>query len=117
MSNDDTFEKYAKQCGHSGRNTPLPCEFEITCIACGYNVIRRKHHFFKIQRRKINFIGRLKYAAYKKFCICIEAYKIHEENDYDQRYDNLSKLKIKKPKINAYLIEKNKHMTLNPEFE
>ena len=56
------IEKYADRCGHCCRNTLLPYEYEFTCIACGYNVSKRKLELSRVQRKKINFINRLKYA-------------------------------------------------------
>ena len=32
---DEITQKYAKQCLHCSRNTPLPYEYEFTCLACG----------------------------------------------------------------------------------
>ena len=54
------FLKYAKQCGNCSRNMLLPYEHEWSCVSCGYNVIKRKNELTKIQRKKINFINRLK---------------------------------------------------------
>ena len=54
LSEDEIIEKYAKNCGHCNRNTLIPYEYEITCIACGYNLITRKHEPTKSQRKKIN---------------------------------------------------------------
>ena len=77
LTKDQLIEKYGKQCGLCNRNTLLPYEYEFTCIACGFNVIKKKHELSKIQRqRKIIFISRLKYAEQKLFCICIDVYKI-----------------------------------------
>ena len=73
---DEIIEKYAKQCRHCIRNTLLPYEYEYTCFVCGYNINKRKHELSKIQRKKINFINRLKYAEVKIFCIYIDVYKI-----------------------------------------
>ena len=56
------MEEYGKQCRHCNRNTLIPYEYEWTCISCGFNLIKRKHEFNKKQRKKINFINRLKYA-------------------------------------------------------
>ena len=64
----------------------LPSEYDFTCFSCGYNVNKRKNELSKIQRKKINFINRLKYAEQKKFCICIDLYKIYEDDDYDEKY-------------------------------
>ena len=100
LSEDEIIEKCAKNCGHCYRNTLLPYEYEWSCISCGYNIIKRKHELTKIQRKKINFINRLKYAEQKIFCICIDLYKIYEGNNYDEIYKILSTLKNKKLKIN-----------------
>ena len=35
----------------------------------------------------MNFINGFKYAEHKKFCICVDKYKICEGNDYDKIYD------------------------------
>ena len=84
LSEDEIIQKYAKNCGHCTRNTLLPYEYEFTCFSCGYNVNKRKHEHSKIQRKKINFINRLKYAEKKTFCICIDVYKIHEGDNYNK---------------------------------
>ena len=117
MTEDQIIEKYAKNCRHCNRITLLPYEYEFTCIACGYNVNKRKNELTRIQRRKINFVNRLKYAEQKIFCNCIDLYKIHEDDDYDEIYKVLSILKNKKLKINNTLIEIYKDMLLNPNFE
>ena len=106
LSEDENIKKYAKHCGHCNRNTLLPYEYEWNCISCGFSLIERKHEPTKKQRKKINFINRLKYAELKTFCICVDVYKIYEGNDYDKLYEVLSTLK--KLKINHILIEKYK---------
>ena len=78
---------------------------------------KRKHELSKIQRKKINFINRLKYAEVKIFSICVDLYKIYEGDNYDEIYKVLSKLKNKKLKINNKLIEIYKDMLENPKFE
>ena len=113
VTEDEIIQKYGKNCGHCNRNTLLPYEYESTCISCGYNVNKRKHELFKIQRKKINFIKRLKYAEFKLFSICVD--KIYEGDDYDEIYKVLSS--IKKIKINNILIEKYRSMLENPDFE
>ena len=117
LSEDQIIEKYAKKCGHCNRNTLLPYEYEFTCFSCGYNINKRKQELTKIQRKKIIFINRLKYAEQKIFCICIDVYKIYEGDNYDEIYKVLSTLKNKKLKINNILIEKYKDMIENPDFE
>ena len=113
LTEAEIIEKYAKNCGHCNRNTLLPYEHEFSCIACGYNVNKRKNELSKIQRKKINFINRLKYAEQNEFCICIDLYTIYEGNDYDEICKVLSTLKNKKLKKHKILIEKYKNMLEN----
>ena len=101
LSEDEIIEEYAKQCGHCSRNTLLRYEYEFTCISCGYNVIKRKHELSKLQRKKIIFINRIKYAEHKLFCICVEVYKIHEGDDFDNIYKVFSELNIKLKKTSS----------------
>ena len=105
LTEDQIIEKYAKNCRHCNRNNLLPYEYEFTCIVCGYNVNKRKNELSKVQRKKINFINRLKYAEIKIFSICVDVYKIYEGADYDEIYKVLSILKNKKLKINNTLID------------
>ena len=62
LTEDEIIQKCGKKCGHCNRNTLPPYEYEYTCISCRYNVSKLKHELSKIQRRKINFINRLKHA-------------------------------------------------------
>ena len=117
LTEDEIIQKYAKQCRHCNRNTLLPYEYEFTCFSCGYNVNKRKNELSKIQRKKINFINRLKYAEVKIFSICVDLYKIYEGGDYDEIYKVLSTLKNKKLKINNTLLEIYKDLLKNPDFE
>ena len=117
LTEDEIIQKYAKRCGHCNRNTLLPYEYEWSCFSCNYIVYKRKNELSKIQRKKINFINRLKYAEQKIFCICIDVYKIYQDHNYNGIYKVLSTLKNKKLKINNKLIEINKYMLLNPDFE
>ena len=117
LTEDEILQKYAKRCGHCNRNTLLPYEYEFTCITCGYNVNKRKNELSRIQRRKINFINRLKYAEQKIFCICVDVYKIYEGDNYNEIYKVLSTLKNKKLKINNTLTEIYNDMLKNPNFE
>ena len=117
LTEDESIEKYGKRCGHCNRNTLLPFEYEFTCFSCGFNVNKRKHELSEKQRKKINFINRLKYAEQKIFCICIYLYTIYDGNDYDEIYEVLSTLKNKKLKINHILIEKYKNKLENTDFE
>ena len=114
---DEIIEKYAKQCLHCSRNTLLPYEYEWTCFSCNYVVSKRKHELSKLQRKKLNFINRLKYAEYKIFSICVDVYKIYEGDDFNEIYKVLSTLKNKKLKLNNILIEIYEDMLRNPNFE
>ena len=117
LTEDQIIEKYEKHCEHCNRNTLIPYEYEFTCFSCGFNVNKRKHELSKIQRKKINFINRLKYAEQKTIFICIDFYMIYDGNDYDEIYKVLSILKNKQIKINDILIEKYKNMLGNSDFE
>ena len=117
LTEDEIIQKYGKRCGHCNRNTLLPYKYEFTCFSCGYNVHKRKHELSKIQRKKINFLNRIKYAEAKIFSICVDVYKIYEGDDYDEIFKVLSTLKNKKMKINNTLIEIYKDMIKNPDFE
>ena len=117
LPEDEIIQKYGKHCGHCNRNTLLPYEYEFTCITCGYNVCKLKNQLSKIQRKKINFINRLKYAEIKIFSICVDLYKIYDGDDYDEIYKVLSTLKNKKLKIGNTLIEIYEDMLRNPNFE
>ena len=46
------MKNYAKHCGHCGRNTLPAYEYEFTCLARGYKVIKLKHELTRIQRKK-----------------------------------------------------------------
>ena len=117
LTEDEIIQKYGKNCGHCNRNTLIPYEYEFSCITCGYNVNKRKHELSKIQREKINFINRLKYAEVKIFSICVDLYKTYEGDDYDKIYEVLSTLKYKKLKISNILIEIYEDMLRNPNYE
>ena len=117
LTEDEIVENYGKPGGHCSRNTPLPYEYEFTCIVCGFNLIKRKHELKKIQRKKIYFIKRLINVEQKIFCICVYVYKIYEGNDYDKTYEALSTFKNKKLKMSNILIKKYKNVLENPDFE
>ena len=53
LAEDERIEKYAKHCGHCGRNTLFPYENEWTCISCGFNLMKRKHELSGSQRKQI----------------------------------------------------------------
>ena len=69
FTEDQMNEKYAKHSGHCLKTTLPPHEYELTAISSAYNVMKRKHELTNIQRKKINFINRLKNAGLKLFCI------------------------------------------------
>ena len=117
LTEDEIKQNYGKRCGHCNRKTLLPYEYEFTCFSCGFNINKRKHELSKIQRKKINFINRLKYAEQKIICICIDLYMIYDGNDYDEIYKVLSTLKNKKLKRNNTLFEKYKDVLNNSDFE
>ena len=95
LTEDETTQKYGKRCGHCNRNNLLPYEYERKCLSCRYNVNKRNHELSKIQRKKLNFINRLKYAEVKIFSISLDVYKIFEGDDFDKIYEFLSTLKKK----------------------
>ena len=110
VTEDEIIQKYAKKQGHCNRNTLLPYEYEFSCVSCGYNVIKRENELSKTQRKKNNFINRLKYAEQKTFCICFDVYKKNESDDYDKIYEVLTTIVNKKLKVINILIEKYKEM-------
>ena len=117
LTEDEIIQKYAKLCRHCNRNTLLPYEYEWSCFSCNYVESKRKNELSKIQRKKINFNNRLKYAEVKIFSICVDLYKIYEGDDFNEIYRVLSTIKNKKLKINNKLIEIYKDMLRNPNFE
>ena len=76
QTEDEKIKKNGLLCKHCNQDTLLPYEYEFTCFSCGYDVIKRNHELSKIQRKKINFINRTKYAEEMFFCFCIDVYKI-----------------------------------------
>ena len=96
LTEDEIIEKYAKRCRHCSRNMLLPYEYEWSCFGCGYNVNKHKNELSKIQRRKINFINRLKYAEVKMFSICVDLSEIYNGDEYDKIFEVLLTLKNKK---------------------
>ena len=55
--------------------------------------MKRKQELSKIQRKKINFINRLKHAEVKIFSICVDLYKIYNGDEYGKLFEVLSTLK------------------------
>ena len=62
QTEDENIQKYVKKCLQCLRNTLLLYKCEFTSISCGYNLIKRKNELSKVQRKRINFIIRLKCA-------------------------------------------------------
>ena len=117
LTENEVIQKYGKRCGHCNQNTLLPYEYEWSCLSCGFDLIRRKHELSKIQRKKINFINRIKYAEQNIFCICVDVHKIFKGDNFDKMFEVLSTLKNKKLKINKILIEKYRDMLEDHNFE
>ena len=46
---DKVNEKYGNQCKHCLRKTLHPYDYECTCIALGYNVMKQKTNLVKTQ--------------------------------------------------------------------
>ena len=93
LTEKEIFEKYAKECKHCSRKTLLQYEYELTCVSYGYTVLQGKNEPAKIQRRKISFYIRLKYAQHKKQCTCIDVFETHDGDVSDKVYRVLSELK------------------------
>ena len=117
LTEDEMIKKNGTLCKHCAQNMLLPYEYDWSSFGCGCNVIKRKYELCKNQRKKINFINRIKYAEQKIFCICKKVYQLYEGDDYDKIYEVLSTLKNKKLKINRISINKYKEMIKNPDFD
>ena len=117
LTEDQTNEKHAKQCKHCSRNSLLPNEYECICISFWYNVLNQKQELTQFQRKKINFINRLKFAEHALICICIDVYTVYEGDNYDEIYKVLLTLKSQNLKFNNILIEKYKDLDKNLDFE
>ena len=48
LSEDEIIQKFGTFCKHSGRNTLLTYEYELTCITCGKDIIKRKQELSEI---------------------------------------------------------------------
>ena len=108
------FKNLPKKCEQCTRNTLLPIENQFTCIPCGYNVKKQQNNISKNSRIK-KIINGIKCSQSKKFCICIDVYKIYEDDDFNEIYEVLSSLKSGKLKFKNEKIEKYKNM--DPDFE
>ena len=52
LSEEQKIEKFAKECGNCLQITFVPYEYEWTFNSYGYNVIKQKLEFSRIQRKK-----------------------------------------------------------------
>ena len=69
LTEHEIIQEYDKQCKHCSRITLHPYEYECICIACGYNVIKRKNELSNISSGKTNFINRLQYSENSFFAL------------------------------------------------
>ena len=69
FNEDELFLKNAKQCIQCMRKTLVLwiCEYEFTCIASGYSVIKQKNELKKFSRENMNSSNRLKMVNIKYF--------------------------------------------------
>ena len=93
---DQRIESYANRCLYCTRNTLLPYEYEWTCVACGYNVVRRNNELRESQRKTMNPMNRLKYAENKIICLCIDGSRAFDGGDIERSTVCLTRLKIRK---------------------
>ena len=60
---------------HCTRNTILPYECEWTCIASGYNVMKRKNELTKTQRRENRQYQSIELSCRKRLYVFVKIYK------------------------------------------
>ena len=81
FTDNHLIERHGKGCKNCPRNTFSTNECEWNCIPCPFNVTgRKKIELSKTSRKKIILIDRLKYAQHMKVCICIDVYKIYQDD-------------------------------------
>ena len=107
LTGDEIIQRHARNCLHCMRKKLLPYEYEWTFTSCAYNVVIRKTELSKNSRNKTKIINRLDYAEHKILGICVKVNKIYEDNEYDEIYEALSKVKNKKIGTNNILTEKS----------
>ena len=56
----------------------------MNLLVCCVATMLLKHELSKSSKKEINFIIRIKNAEFKKFCLCVDVYKIYESDDYDK---------------------------------
>ena len=69
LAEDEILTKHGKHILHYTRNTLLPYEYDCTCVACGYNITKKKNELSKISK-KIGFFYKLNYAEKKNTRTC-----------------------------------------------
>ena len=52
LTEEEIIQNYARHRGHCLRNNLIQYEYDISCISCGYNVVKRKYKLTKLQRKK-----------------------------------------------------------------
>ena len=83
LTTDEIIEKCAEQCLRYTRNTLSSYKYERTCVACRYNVLGRKIELTKIQRKRVNFLNKIKISERKIKRIGIDVYRIYESVDFN----------------------------------
>ena len=114
---DEFIQIFAKQCMHCLQKTLLPYKYDFICIAFGYNIITQKIELTDIQRKKINFVKRLKHADRKKFMYLPRFIWKKADRIFDEIFKNLSQLKNKKFKKLKISLKKYKNMSERADFE
>ena len=94
------------------KNACISYEKTFCLIKMNYclHIIKKSREITELQRKKIGFINRLKYAQHKILCIYIDLYKLYEVNDFIQFFDVLSRIRDRKLRIKIEVTEKNKNI-------
>ena len=79
------------------------------------NIIKQKHEFTILQRKKLTFASRIKYAEQKIIAICTDIIQIYNGHDYNEMLKVLSQIKNKKLNIKKDLIKYYNEM--DPNYE
>ena len=95
LTDEQIFEKYAIICPSCNRNGLLPYQYEWTCYLCNYNIIKQKHELTLLQRKKLSFASRIKYAEQKIIAICTDIIQIYDDMIIIKCLKFYLKLKIK----------------------
>ena len=67
LTEKEIIQTYGQHCMHCTKDTLQPYEDEYSCVACGIIIARTKNQLLQIQRKKIYFTNRLKYAEKEMF--------------------------------------------------